>query len=570
MSLLESGARVWSTATVGDVKNLLLKNPDEIFSTDDLGNTPLHLAVACNAAEKICTLLAKSNSSLCLTPNAGGRLPLHLAAQNGHFSLIPVLAYCEPKALVVKNGLGNIPLETAKRCKHYRTVDVLKSIMLSYGFTIGVPSLLERSETWVDTCPADIVAHINCDESIVRTPDRNGFLPIHLALHWGAPVNTLMALVEAHVVSLLDPILQLLWKHARPSDVTLLLEKRPDAAKEVLDPDVGDKLLSLAIKSGTSEATALTLLNANVLALLGGGELGWQYATIEHVNNLWSEISKDKLATPYSLDKPLQLAAKCGAKEDVVLHLIYLNPRACEAREKESFRMPLHLACKGGFTHLIPSLLAFFPSAMNALDCEGNGPFACNDEVTVDQYLNGLEDHVISSTEWFYCLLDGIPASEDAEDKDSDSYTARESTCSTARGVSARRAELRMGTARRLYFQAFDYLNQSDMHLVVGIGQNRKFIEAHSQVLKLRSPYFTEKIRGRWAIKGREIILKEMDPAIVTELVHYCHTGRVSKETLSNVGEELLHAATVLNVPALISIIYAYQKTQKMVAPRVL
>lgn len=71
------------------VKALLRKNPDLVFSKEENGGTPLHLAVVYGRGDVVTFLLANRAD-----PNARdneGGTPLHLAAKGGHRKAIPSL-----------------------------------------------------------------------------------------------------------------------------------------------------------------------------------------------------------------------------------------------------------------------------------------------------------------------------------------------------------------------------------------------------------------------------------------------------------------------------------------------
>lgn len=563
-SLLDSDRWLWSTAVPRDIEKLLGAascGESVVLETDKFGNTPLHLCAKYGASTGVLETVATANLAQCKMQNNTGKVPLHLAAQRGFCELVRALFELDPETSMVKNKYGSTALECAKRNNQDISSVFLKSLMRERGFLVGVPSLLERSETWVDTTPSDVAALIKKNPFSIRTKDKNGYLPVHLALHWDAPTETLMYIVEENVSVMLDNKAAPIWKHVTPKQVDNLLKRFPNACTDALDEKTGRTILSVAVVNNAPVETIVHLIELNVQALLRGGEVGWKYATVEHAEALWETIvTPENTPTVQARAKALHLAVSHGATEDVVLRLVHFFPQACETKDPKTLQLPLHVATICRFAHLVPPLLAFYPAARFSRDRVGRTP---SDYAKLDERCAGIaatlaylagESSVVNTEKWSYCLVDGVPEDE----------TVVETSCSTARSAAstsrstARSARPVLNTGRRLYFEAFECLRQSDMQIVVGTGPNRKFIDAHTKVLKLRSRYFKSKIRGRWAEMGREIHFKQMDPYFVSLIIRYCHEGRFSIDILRKSHLTVLEVAKELDVPGLIAICEAW------------
>ena len=138
---------------------------------------------------------------------------------------------------------------------------------------------------------------------------------------------------------------------------------------------------------------------------------------------------------------------------------------------------------------------------------------------------------------------------------DSSRFGSARSRQSSALNETARQLQ----SARRLHLRALSVRHETDIELVCGIGPNRQAVEAHVQLLKLRSNYFRDKLKGRWAAEGRVHVLKELDPSNVKDVVRYIHNGRMERSVLENKLEALHRLGLFFEIDGLVNICNAYR-----------
>ncbi len=119
----------------------LIQNKAAINKKNNNGWTPLHVA-AFMGYQEICTLLLKNNAKITSTTNndQGSLMPIHLAAQKGHISIIKIFFKKDPsqknvgtgsRLTTLKNKTGNsqasklTPLHIAIQYNHPKTVQYL-------------------------------------------------------------------------------------------------------------------------------------------------------------------------------------------------------------------------------------------------------------------------------------------------------------------------------------------------------------------------------------------------------------------------------------------------------------
>lgn len=89
-----------------------------ISSEVDMMVQPIMHAVENGAIAYITFLLSNAREQLkpsLLIRDAEGFLPLHVAVAKGYAGIVALLAQAEPLALFMENGVGDLPLETARR-----------------------------------------------------------------------------------------------------------------------------------------------------------------------------------------------------------------------------------------------------------------------------------------------------------------------------------------------------------------------------------------------------------------------------------------------------------------------
>ena len=70
----------------------------------------------------------------------------------------------------------------------------------------------------------------------------------------------------------------------------------------------------------------------------------------------------------------VQTSVKYQSTENVVERIIDAYPQACESQEKDTLKLPLHVAMDNNNTSLVPILWATYPAAINATDIYGQTP----------------------------------------------------------------------------------------------------------------------------------------------------------------------------------------------------
>src|SRR6266849_2687719 len=114
---------IHDAAWAGDlarVKMLIEHNPNLVFSKDNNGDTPLHLAANRDVAE----LLLANRGPVNVT-NYDGDTPLHKASGNGHTDVVELLM-ANGARVNAKNKNGDTPLHEASGNGH---IDVVKLLM---------------------------------------------------------------------------------------------------------------------------------------------------------------------------------------------------------------------------------------------------------------------------------------------------------------------------------------------------------------------------------------------------------------------------------------------------------
>ena len=114
-------------------------------------------------------------------PNDSGDLPLHCACAELSISLIKYLYDLHPEAILERDSEGKLPIEIVRECSEEDRED---------------------DESW---SVEDIIAFLGIQQNYARTasnaellttPDDNGWLPLHHALHNNSPVGSIHLLVK--------------------------------------------------------------------------------------------------------------------------------------------------------------------------------------------------------------------------------------------------------------------------------------------------------------------------------------------------------------------------------------
>ena len=742
-SLISHDKVEWQGATILDIENIIARsnnnssekeeedgnddNNTDIYNIMDMDekNTPIHLAAYFGCIPKTLEFLLSIYPTCVNKFNNDDRLPIMIAATKGFSKLVQILFHHDPNTATIRNNFGHRALEMAKVTNRYKTVTLLKELMLSKDISIGVLDIFDRNNGWVDTTPEDINSiisekypnnnAINDDDTTTTTNNNNnntqqqnsnnhpcrllnlrnkdGKLPLYLALVWDAPIATMQKLVEENPLALLDKTIwhKKVWSNVRISDIELLFKYNMQALHKRIDED-GHTILYIAIKFNAPYKTIQYIIDQNLFALLAGAQVGFKYITVSQINRLLLELKLKYQPAPESMTnksddnntsrrnknsnnktneedmkrdrlhicicRALHLSVKYQSLEDVIERIIDAYPQSCESQELYTLKLPLHNAITNSDEDLIPILWATYPAAVNMIDSTGKTPIApllelleqskksekkdgedsdmiimsdkekkwysikkiyddgiksnvvytsnyyyyINDGIPgyeTREHLNAVsdEERYIDTDEWSYCISsqDGLPIDyykeleekekllaesmmEDGDDDDDELKpltgrstkrtsrssldssrmgTARSKTSSNQQSIDSARL---FQSARRLHFRALAVKHETDVELICGIGPKRKTINSHVQILKLRSEFFRKKLKGRWAADGREVILKQLDPNHVKDVVNYLHDGRLHVSILKEKHESLLELGTFFEIDGLIAICNYYLK----------
>jgi len=142
---------------------------DSVDGTHESRALPIHLAVASKepSLESIGALVQAYPDSLVCKESSGLRTPLHLAclSQNSDSEIVQFLLQYNPDAALIVDRIERLPIHYA--CANNRVVS-------------GIDALLDRFP-----------------ETSQRR-DGQGWLPLHIACHYGAPLHTIQRLVAMH------------------------------------------------------------------------------------------------------------------------------------------------------------------------------------------------------------------------------------------------------------------------------------------------------------------------------------------------------------------------------------
>ena len=477
----------WQGATVSDIQNILNRGKEQAASSeedksqapgevcDGEGNTVVHLAAYFGCNPKTLKFLLTVFSDSVHKLNHDHRSPIMVAAIRGFPKLVHVLFVHDPETAQVQNSFGHRALEMAKIAKRVETVAILKDMMSKHGISIGVLDVFDRNDGWVDTTPNDIDAILaskysdnfvrkgaglgsNADKNsecrLLNVRDKFGKLPLYYAIVWEAPASTLRQLLVENILGLMDPTVwhKKIWSIVRVADINLLLEHDLKSLHKRVDDD-GHTLLHKAIIFGAPRETIMYILDQNLFALLAGGEIGFHYINLSQTNRFILELktraqqsglelnaenkaqngSENQACSRYPklLCRVLHLAVKYQSTENVVERIIDAYPQACESQEKDTLKLPLHVAMDNNNTSQVPILWATYPAAINATDIYGQTPIptsvnannsvespVVDDQVCLARGLKkdiiqlcklGLERNVVNTEAYWYYIKDGIP-----------------------------------------------------------------------------------------------------------------------------------------------------------------
>ena len=105
----------------------VLLRKGKINPPDSLGRTPLHIASVHGYCDIVKLILEKTDKSA--IKNKRKEIPLHLAAGKGRLKIVKMLVKHDPKAVLIKDGDGQLPHEKAEINGHIEVSEFLSSII---------------------------------------------------------------------------------------------------------------------------------------------------------------------------------------------------------------------------------------------------------------------------------------------------------------------------------------------------------------------------------------------------------------------------------------------------------
>jgi len=239
---------------LSELETILNANPDIVHKRDDRGHTLLHFA-ASHRSPVFCQLILKANPQLVNTPHIdNGRLPFHFSCYQANIETAKYLYHRHPEsintpdnsgwyalhdllrrellgsnysyrknqehvldmiqfllqndqgAVSARDRLGSLPLHYASQC----TLAIVELVFNSYPQAIHLTN--QDAETPIDIARKydkveilnffDRQVQLERQACIDRTPDNNGRLPIHRAIHNGeASVGVIKLMLAAYPAS---------------------------------------------------------------------------------------------------------------------------------------------------------------------------------------------------------------------------------------------------------------------------------------------------------------------------------------------------------------------------------
>lgn len=185
------------------IQHILDQDPSAIYSVNDSGHTPLHVASMCGCSSDIMSFLYDLNRES-NSPDALGNFPVHLYGSvsdslrfidaNEEMGGLAYLASIDPDVLHVRNNKGNLPIHE-----------------LSVLFSVEGSQLFKEICAVATTCPESLLVRNNIGE-----------LPIHISAFYHDVSLVIMNLV-------ISP--HLLYETHRARNVLSIFEPSSDETK---------------------------------------------------------------------------------------------------------------------------------------------------------------------------------------------------------------------------------------------------------------------------------------------------------------------------------------------------
>ena len=314
---------------IGLAKHLISKSPQDLYSKDDMGCTPLHISVLAKKSEV--SQLFLSHTVDFGTRDVEDYNLLHMAAWKGQWEVAQILLQHEGvmKILVrMRNKNGQTPLHLAVQ----HADPMIAELLINFGADVDARDNYDMSPLHcaLKFCETDATAQLLLSHGAsFLTSDSNGRTPLHLASRHDHPSIVKLLLKSGADIDVRDngnmtPLLCALERWGSDAAARLLLEY--DASQHVRNKE-GQTPLHLASQMNSSDIVA---------SLLKKG------ADVDARDN--NDMT------------PLLSALEAFDGNDAAVQLLLVHGADVRVRNKEG-RTPLHSASRHDHPNIVELLL---------------------------------------------------------------------------------------------------------------------------------------------------------------------------------------------------------------------
>ena len=359
-----------------DIVRALIRAPDVNLNvrTKD-GNTPLYLAVI-NGMVASARLLIDAGADINI-PDKYQQTALHLAASNGHSSIVGDLIKAPDVNLNVRNEDGNTPLDVAVMSGREQSAQLL----IDAGADINISDNKQRTALHMAACNGynDIV------DALIKRPDvslnvrnENGDTPLNVAADNGRAASARLLIDAGADINISDNN-QWTALHTAAyfgyNDIVDALIKRPDVNLNVRNED-GDTPLHSAAWSGREQSARL-LIDAGADINISDNQQWTALHIAAHFGH--SSIVGELIKAPH-----LNLNVR-NENGNTPLNLAVYNGRAASARllidAGADINIPdkyqqtaLHMAACNGYNDIVDALIKRPDMNLNVRNENGDTP----------------------------------------------------------------------------------------------------------------------------------------------------------------------------------------------------